>query len=139
MLNGVNGSTPNGDAVAPGRSGHDRQVLPVRNQATAGGSPGHAEQVPGSRNQATARLDRCCSRIVTWNVNTLYQAGKLDNLKKEAERMKLDVVGLSEVIWTSSGWLTLGGWTSYYSGGDRHEAGVGVLLRREVAEAVVGS
>ena len=39
----------------------------------------------------------CCSRIATWNVNTLYQVGNLDNLKKEAERMKLDVVGVSEV------------------------------------------
>ena len=137
MSNGVNGSTSNGNAVAPGRWDHDQQVLPVRNQETAGDSPGHARQVSGSRNRATARLD-CCSRIATWNVNTLYQVGKLENLKKEAERMKLDVVGVSEVRWTGSGQITSGSWTLYYSGGETHDAGVGVLLRKEVAEAVVG-
>ncbi|XP_063863898.1 craniofacial development protein 2-like [Scylla paramamosain] len=137
-LNGVNGSISSRDAVAPGRWDHDRQVMPVRNQETAGGSPGHAKQVSGSRNRTSARWD-CCRRIATWNVNTLYQVGKLDNLKKEAEMMKLDVVGVSEVRWTGSGHIDSGGWTMYYSGGERHEAGVGVLLRKEVAEAVVGS
>lgn len=136
-VNGVNGSPPNGVAVAPGRCGHDQRVLPVRHQAAAGDSPGHAQQVAGGRNRATARTDRLY-RVATWNVNTLFQAGKFDNLKKEAERMKLDVVGVSEVRWTGSGQMSSGGWTFYYSGGERHEAGVGVLLRREVADAVVG-
>ena len=48
----------------------------------------------------------CRIRIATWNVNTLYQAEKFDNLKREAERMKLDVVGVSEVRWTGSGHVT---------------------------------
>ena len=61
----------------------------------------------------------CCSRIVTCNVNTLYQVGKLDNLKKEAERMKLEVVGVSEVRWMVSGQIISGGWTLYYSGRER--------------------
>lgn len=63
----------------------------------------------------------------------------MDDLKEEAERMKLDVVGVSEVRWTGSGQITLGGWTLYNSGGEKHEVGVGVLLRKEVAEAVVGN
>ena len=36
-------------------------------------------------------------------MNTLYQTGQFDNLKREAERMKLDVVGVSAVRWTGSG------------------------------------
>ena len=83
----------------------------------------------GSRYYATARTD-CRIRIATWNVNKLYQAGKFDHLKKEAERMRLDVVEVSAVRWTGSGHVTSDGWTFYYSGGDRHEAGVGVLLKR---------
>ena len=64
--------------------------------------------------------------------------GKVGEPEKKAERMKLDVVGVSEVRWTGCGQLTSGGWTLYYSGGETHYAGVGVLLRKEVAEAVIG-
>lgn len=80
----------------------------------------------------------CLVGLLQQNCHTLYQVGKLDNLKK-AERIKLDVVGVSEVRWTGSGQITSEEWTLCYSGGERHEAGVGVLLRNEVAEAVVGS
>ena len=71
-------------------------------------------------------------------MNNMYQTGKLENLKKEAKRMKLDVVGVSEVRWTGSGNLNSGGWSFYYSGGARHEAGVRLLLRKKLADAVVG-
>jgi len=36
-------------------------------------------------------------RIGTWNVNTLLQAGKIENLKIEMRRMKLDILGISEM------------------------------------------
>ena len=63
---------------------------------------------------------------------------KFDNLKKEAERMRLDVVAVSEVRWAGSGHVNSDGWTFHFSGGDRHEAEVGVLLKRELAESVLG-
>ena len=135
--NDVNGSSSQEDAVAPGRSGYVRQVVSDRHQVTVGGSAGHAQQVSGSRYYATARTD-CRIRIATWNVNTPYQARKFDNLKREAERMKLDMVGVGEVRWTGSGHVNSEGWTFYYSGGNRHEPGVGVLLKRELAESVLG-
>ena len=40
--------------------------------------------------------------------------------------------------WTGIGQVSSDGWTFYYSGGDRHQAGVGILLNREMADAVVG-
>ena len=52
--------------------------------------------------------------------------------------MRLDVVGVSEVRWIGSGQTSSNGWTFYYSGGEKHEAGVGVLIRRDLAESVVG-
>ena len=70
-------------------------------------------------------------------MNTLYQAGKFDNLKREVERMRLDVVGVSEVRWTGSGHMTSDGWKFYYSDGDRHKAEVRFLLKRELAESVL--
>ena len=82
--NGVNGSSSSEDAAAPCRNGYVQQVPSDRHQATAGGSPGHAQQVFGSRYRVTARTDSQ-KKIASWNVNTLYQAGKFENLKKEAE------------------------------------------------------
>ena len=65
-----------------------------------------------SRYLATAGTDTN-KRIATWDVNTLYQAGKFDNLKKEAERMRLVVVGISKVRWTGSGQIDSDGWNFY--------------------------
>ena len=35
-------------------------------------------------------------KIGTWNVRTLYQAGKLDNAIYEMNNMKLDILGIAE-------------------------------------------
>ncbi|KAL1379832.1 hypothetical protein pipiens_003712 [Culex pipiens pipiens] len=42
------------------------------------------------------------TRIGTWNVLTLAQAGKLETLGREAVRLKLEILGLSEVRWPDS-------------------------------------
>ena len=103
-------------------------MLPVRYPATADGSSRHAQRVLGSHNSTTGR-STCYRKVATWNVNTLNQAGKLENIKKEARRLKLDILGVSQVRWTGSGSITSGDWTFYYSGGEKHEAGVGSLLQ----------
>ena len=100
--NDVNGSSLTEAAVASGRDGHSLQVVPDHHQATVGGQNRHGERVMTGRNQATARTN-IVFRVATWNVNTLGQAGKFENLKKEATRMKLDIVGVSEVRWTGGG------------------------------------
>jgi len=38
-------------------------------------------------------------RIGTWNVRTLLQIGKLENLKVEIKRLKIDILGISEMRW----------------------------------------
>ena len=42
-------------------------------------------------------------KIGTWNVRTLNQDGKLENVIMKMKRLKLDILGLSEVRWTNSG------------------------------------
>ena len=135
--NGVNGSIAVEHTVAPGRYVHSWRVTTDRHPATTSGPSGHAQQVPRGHYQATARTD-CIRRIATWNVNTLYQIGKLENLKKEAERLKLDIVGVSEARWTGSGKEVTADWIFYYSGGEKHESGVGVLIRKEIEADVSG-
>jgi len=38
-------------------------------------------------------------KIVTWNIRTLNQGGKLDNLKTEIQKNGVSVLGVSEVRW----------------------------------------
>ena len=51
--------------------------------------------------------------------------------------MNLDIVGVSEVPWTGSRSIKTGDWIFFYSGGEKHESGVGVLLK-EMEGAVAG-
>lgn len=47
-------------------------------------------------------IDKVNKRLGTWNVQTLLQRGKLENLTIAMERMKLNVLGISEMRWPRS-------------------------------------
>ena len=76
----------------------------------------------------------------TWNVRTLYQAGKSAQVAKEMQRYKLMLLGLCEVRWLGSGQRTLEtGEELLYSGkeeGSHHEEGVGILIAKEVKNSL---
>ena len=74
--------------------------------------------------------------IGTWNVRSLYQTGKPDNVIAEAKRLKIDVLGLSEVRWCGRDRIRKDKYKLIYSGGDRHEYGVGVLIRKNLSGMV---
>ncbi|GFN75668.1 craniofacial development protein 2 [Plakobranchus ocellatus] len=66
------------------------------------GRDSFVQQVAPGRHPASAReinTDQI-SRITTWNVHTLHQKGKLENVVKEMGRIKLNILGLAEVRWT---------------------------------------
>ena len=64
----------------------------------------HGQQVAPDRHPATSCKTRFKPfRIATWNVRTMYQKGKLENIKQEMDRMKINVLGLSEVRWKGQG------------------------------------
>jgi len=51
--------------------------------------------------------------------------------------LKIDVLGLAETHWIGNGKeVTEEGWEIYYSGGQKRYAGVGLLIRRGIKEAV---
>src|ERR1700722_11568494 len=41
--------------------------------------------------------------VGTWNVQTLWAAGKLELLRNEMKRFRYDIIGISEVRWTGKG------------------------------------
>jgi hypothetical protein len=42
-------------------------------------------------------------RFATWNVRTMYQQGRLEEVCKAMDKAKVEVLGLSEVRWNQSG------------------------------------
>ena len=74
--NGVNGNVLNG--TSPGRS-----------SSTQHGA--------FDRCHVTACNTRTMMKIATWNVRTMHRAGKLQNVKEEAIRLNVDILGLAEV------------------------------------------
>ena len=81
--------------------------------------------------------DRCL-KLGTWNVRTLYQAGKLDNLIQEMENMRLDILGISETHWVEEGKIIKENHTLIYSGGKEHRKGVGILMKNYIARSMLG-
>ena len=99
-VNAVNSSPANTGAASPDRANHAmRQMIPNRQQATARIRGGHVRQMTSDRTRATVCMDENIL-ITAWNVNTLHQAGKYENLKRKRRRMGLDIVGVSETRWT---------------------------------------
>lgn len=76
--------------------------------------------------------------IGTWNIRTLYKAGRLDNCLLELESNNLDILGLAEVRWTESGRIKKKGHVICYSGGEEHKNGVGMVINRKYASALQG-
>ena len=43
--------------------------------------------------------------VGTWNVRTMMRAGKLENIKREMDKGRIDILGLCEVRWKDEGGL----------------------------------
>ena len=74
----------------------------------------------------------------TWNVRTLFPAGKLNNALREMDNMKLDLLGISECKWIDNGTLEKDDHIMIYSGGKEHKNGVGIIMRKEIARSLIG-
>ena len=69
----------------------------------------------------------------------MNQPRKLECITRQASRLKLDVLGLSEVRWKNSGKCTTDEHVMIYSGPKtEHKHGVGVLLSKQVAKSMMG-
>ena len=82
-----------------------------------------------------------CTRFGTWNIRTMYQAGKVHQVVREMKRLRLAILGVSETRWTGAGKVHLTtGETVLYSGlaGDAapHEKGVALILSKEAAKSL---
>ena len=80
------------------------------------------------------------TRIGTWNVRTMYQTGKVHQVAREMQRLKIAVLGIGETRWLGCGKMQLvTGETLLYSGlmndSAPHEKGVALLLSQQAAKS----
>ena len=79
-----------------------------------------------------------CLKIGTWNVRTLYQPGRFENLIQEMQNVNLDILGIAETHWTEEGKIIQENHTMIYSGGEKHRNGVGIVMKNSVAKSMMG-
>ena len=84
---------------------------------------------------------RCCKEqycIETWNVRSMNQ-GKLEVVKQEMARVKVDILGISELKWTGMGEFISDDYYIYYC---RQESltryGVVIMVNKRVQNAMLG-
>ena len=61
----------------------------------------------------------------------------MENLKKEMRKNEVSVLGVSEVRWKGQGEIRSGDYAVYYSGGERAERGVAIVVHKSVLRSVV--
>uniref|UniRef100_A0A8D8Z0H2 Craniofacial development protein 2 n=1 Tax=Cacopsylla melanoneura TaxID=428564 RepID=A0A8D8Z0H2_9HEMI len=89
----------------------------------------------------TQKRQKNIRRIGTWNVQTLLKAGKLENLKIEMRRQKLDILGISEMRWNGTGDFWSEDYRIIYSGPEEERTGingVGIVLEKALGLRVTG-
>ena len=77
--------------------------------------------------------------LATWNVKTLLQPGKLNELKNEIEKTNLDIVAVQETRWSGKGHIRKNNFTFYYGGPNNKtgQAGTGFLIKNKIRKACV--
>lgn len=76
-------------------------------------------------------------RLGTWNVRSMNQ-GKLDIVKAEMDREKMDLLGISEMRWTQSGHFRSNEHWVYFSGNEaQRRNGVAFILNKRISHTVL--
>ena len=84
---------------------------------------------------------QCCKEqycITTWNVRFMNQ-GKLEVVKQEMARVKVDILGINEIKWTGMGEFNSDDHYIYYCGQESlRRNGVAIIVNKTVRNAVLG-
>lgn len=77
--------------------------------------------------------------IGTWNVQSLFEAGKLANLNQEIRRLDIDILGVSKTWWPDNGMCIVTGGRFYYSGNQNknHRNGVGIFITDKLSTSII--
>lgn len=103
--------------------------VPLSAQNSAGGN---------TRVSSSAIKLKSDLKMGTWNVQSLYQSGKIHNTIKEMKRLEISILGISEMRWPGAGRCVVDDYTVYYSGEDTqyHRNGVAIIVSKEIMNSV---
>ena len=98
-----------------------------------------------SRKEASRRTPvlstRTTTKIGAWNVQTMYETGKLHAVEGEFEKYGLAILGISEARWNGKGKRRLrNGKLLLYCGreeGETHQSGVALMLSRQASNSLI--
>eukprot|EP00795_Rhopilema_esculentum_P000143 gene144-9760_t len=78
--------------------------------------------------------------ISTWNVRTMYQSGKMDNILKGIKRLGINILDVCEVRWPGADKVIAEETTFIFSGrtDNKHEHGVRMFLDQQCAKRIAG-
>lgn len=78
-------------------------------------------------------------KICTWNVRTMYKAGKINNAVAEIIRLRIDMMGISEMRWPGNGQCIVDNHKVYHSGdkNNKHTHGVGLIVSRRLQDHII--
>ena len=77
-------------------------------------------------------------KIGTWDVRTLHKPGNYHNLKAEMAALQLDILGTAETRWIDNGKISDEDYVTFYSGGNKHQYSVGIMMRKSIASCITG-
>ena len=121
-------------------TGEEQQTVLSRNGSydVTGSNP------QGSLVTDVTRIERTVSSfaethtIGTWNVRSMSQ-GKLEIVKEEMRRTRIEILGVSEIWWKGKGHFQSDDFMVYYSGHDDSKRnGVAIILKKNIAQTILG-
>ena len=76
--------------------------------------------------------------VGTWNVRTLYATGAVGMVIHELDRLRWDVIGVAETLWTGIQENMVQGHKMISSGkADGHRSGVGLILTANAQRSLI--
>ena len=92
--------------------------------------------VTGDRSKVRCYKEQYC--IGTWNVRSMKQ-GKLEVVKQEMARVKVDILGFSKLKWTGMGEFNSDDHYIYYCGQESlRRNGIVIMVNKRVRNSVLG-
>jgi exonuclease III len=78
--------------------------------------------------------------IATWNVRSMLQAGKMEEIADELKKYYIQIRALQEVRWPHNGWIKKKTYTLLHSGlkTSKEQHGTGFLITGYMAQRILG-
>jgi len=78
--------------------------------------------------------------IATWNVQSMLQAGKMEEIADELKNYNIQITALQEVRWPHDGWIEKKNYTVLYSGlkTSNGQHGTGFLITGCATQCIIG-